>query len=201
MADQQGNAPAPEVEKRRLWDPLLRGFHWALAFLVISAWALAEFGPSKMTLHFWAGYGVLALLAFRLIWGLIGPAPARFSHFIYGPRSIIAYARHLFERAPSYWPGHNPLGGLAVFALLGLVGAQAISGLMVDADDYINIGPLAGSVSAGTRKVALNWHHIGATLLTLLVIAHIAMIAFYKFWKRENLIRPMITGWKWVRRR
>lgn len=192
--------PAPDVEKVKLWDPLLRIFHWALAACVISAWLLGEYGPAQMTLHFYAGYTVLGLLAFRLIWGLIGPGPARFWHFIYGPAAILGYMRHFFTRSPSYWPGHNPMGGLAVFALLGLVGLQALTGLMVDPDDYINVGPLANTVSAEMQEWAEWWHDIGAVLILIMVLLHIGMILFYKVWKHENLLRPMITGWKWVRR-
>lgn len=201
MTGRTGGATPPEagVEKVKLWDPLLRGFHWLLAFLVISGWLLGKFGPAKMTLHFWAGYLVIGLLALRLIWGFVGPKPARFFHFIYGPRAIWNYARHMFERRPSYWPGHNPLGSLAVFALLGLLGLQAVTGLMIDPDDFINVGPLADDVSAATRKWAKSWHHTGSVLLLILVGLHVAMIGFYKRWKGENLLRPMITGWKWVR--
>ena len=52
-----------------------------------------------------------------------------------------------------------------------------------------------------TRKTAHNWHHTGGTLILILVLLHVAIILWYRFWKREDLIRPMITGWKLVRRR
>ena len=78
--------------------------------------------------------------------------------------------------------------------------AQATSGLFVDPDDYINIGPLASSVSSATRKSMLSFHHLGATLVLILVVLHVGIILFYRFWKREDLVRPMLTGWKEVRR-
>ncbi|MFC3570867.1 cytochrome b/b6 domain-containing protein [Paracoccus sp. TOH] len=191
-----GRGPVQEV---RLWDPLLRGFHWLLAFFVILGWCLGQFGPAKMTLHFWCGYVVAGLLVFRLVWGLVGPAPARFSHFLRGPGAVAGYVRGLFLREPSYWPGHNPLGALAVIALLALLAAQVSSGLISDPDDYINVGPLASYVSSATRTRAVGWHELGASLILVLALLHVAVILFYRFWKREDLVRPMITGRKQVR--
>ena len=196
-------ASAPEhegAERVKLWDPLLRGFHWLLAACVLFSWIMGEFGPANMWLHFWSGYVVIALLAFRLVWGLVGPEPARFTHFIAGPRSLADYAAHLRARRPSYWPGHNPLGGWSVIAMLAVLAGQVASGLVADPDDYINVGPLASYVDASTRKAAVGWHHTGATLILILVGLHISAILYYRIWKREDLVRPMLTGWKWVRR-
>lgn len=187
-------------QKVKLWDPLLRGFHWLLALFVIAAWCLGQFGPDKMTLHFWCGYVVAGLLIFRLIWGFIGPRPARFASFLRGPRAIASYARSMFMREPSYWPGHNPLGALSVIALIAALLAQVTTGLISDPDDYINVGPLASYVSSATRSKAVGWHELGANLILALVVLHLAVILFYRFWKREDLVKPMIDGWKEIRR-
>lgn len=192
-------SPAPERVK--LWDPLVRGFHWLLASLVIVAWLLGKFGPSVMTLHFWCGYAVIALLVVRLVWGFVGPRSVRFQDFLYSPKAIAAYAKHLFRRQPSYWPGHNPLGGLSVFAMLAALLWQVGTGLISDPEDYINVGPLANDVGSELAVKAVGWHHTGSTLILILVALHVAMILFYAFWKRENLIKPMIDGWKLVIRR
>ncbi|CAM3092634.1 Cytochrome b [Paracoccus aminovorans] len=192
--------PGP-LREIRLWDPLLRGFHWLLAFFVTAGWCLGQFGPAKMTLHFWCGYVVAGLLLFRLVWGFVGPAPARFSHFIRGPGAIAGYMRGMALREPSHWPGHNPLGALSVIAMLAVLAAQVSSGLISDPDDYINVGPLASSVSSATRSKAVGWHELGANLVLLLVALHIGVILFYRFWKREDLVRPMLTGVKRVRDR
>ncbi|MHC0052660.1 cytochrome b/b6 domain-containing protein [Actibacterium sp. D379-3] len=192
---------ATTPERVRLWDPLLRLFHWALAVCVIVGWGLGKFGPDVMTLHFYFGYAVIGLLGFRLVWGLIGPGPARFSQFLYGPRATLDYARHLRDRTPSYWPGHNPLGAISVFVLLGLLVAQVATGLVADPEDYINVGPLADRVSTATSRSATAWHETLSSLIALMVVVHVAAIAFYKRWKGEDLIRPMITGWKQVIRR
>lgn len=199
-ADDPPAAP-PGAESVYLWDPLLRGYHWLLAFLVAASWLLAHYGPTRMTLHFWSGYAILALLAFRLVWGFVGPRPARFVHFVKGPRAVWGYARGFFAREPSFWDGHNPMGALSVIAMLALLVAQVVTGMMSESENFIDAGPLAGSVSGATRKAAENWHETGGTLILILVLVHVAIILWYRFWKREDLIRPMITGWKLVRRR
>lgn len=153
-----------------------------------------------MTIHFWLGYAILALLAFRVVWGFVGPEHARFRNFLRGPRAVISYLRHLHEPRPSLWPGHNPMGALSVVAMLGVLLWQAGSGLVIDPEDFVNIGPLADLAGPDISHAAVGWHDIGATLVLVLVLLHVAIIAFYRLWKHEDLVRPMITGWKWVRR-
>lgn len=194
-------ATPPQAEVRRLWDPAVRIFHWALVAFVCASWLLGQFGPGVMTLHFWSGYSIAALLAFRLVWGLAGPKPARFASFVAGPRAVLAYARTLPHRQPSLWPGHSPLGGWAVMALLGLLAAQVATGLVSDPEDFINVGPLADQVDAATRRSATAWHALIGKALLALVTLHVAVIAFYRLWKREDLVTPMLTGRKRVRRR
>ena len=186
----------PAVETVRLWDPLLRLFHWALALAVALAWTLGKFGPDVMTLHFIVGYGVTGLLAFRLVWAIVGPRTARFSSFVYRPAAILHYLRGMATRRPSGWRGHNPLGGLYVVVLLAALTVQVLTGLIADPEDYINAGPLAGLVPLSVSRMALSWHDTIATVLLGLVVLHLAAIGFYRVWKREDLIRPMITGWK-----
>ncbi|WP_316858354.1 cytochrome b/b6 domain-containing protein [uncultured Cohaesibacter sp.] len=204
MTDRSPISQDPEEDKTlehvRLWDPALRAFHWLLFLCVVAAWGLGEFGPDIMTLHFYFGYAICALLVFRLVWGLVGPKAARFIHFIYGPKTTLGYAAKMFRREPSYWRGHNPVGALAAFALLGLLIAQVATGLTADPDDFVNVGPLASYVGYDNSVMANRIHAIVAKLILLMVVIHIAAIAFYKVWKRENLITPMITGWKWVKK-
>ena len=187
------------IREIRIWDPLLRGFHWLLALSVTAAWLLGKFGPASMVLHFWCGYVVAGLLVFRLVWGFVGPETARFSHFLRGPRPIMSYLRGFFLREPSHWPGHNPLGALSVIAMLAVLAAQVTSGLFADPEDFLNVGPLAPYVSAATRSKAVGWHNLGASLVLILVALHLAMILYYRLWKREDLVRPMLTGRKLVR--
>lgn len=188
------------LEEIRLWDPALRLFHWALAICVVAAWGLGRFGPSIMTLHFYFGYAAIALLAFRVIWGVFGPASARFSHFLYGPRTTLRYLAQVGRRVPGYWPGHSPLGALGVYSLLAVLIAQVVTGLYADPDDFINVGPLAETVSRETAIKSAGWHYRLSRIVLVLVVLHIAAVGFYRLWKGEDLVRPMITGRKAVRR-
>lgn len=188
-----------KVRVVRVWDLALRMFHWLLAASVIAVILLAKFGPAIMTLHFYLGYLVIVLLVFRLIWGLVGPRPARFASFLFGPRATFAYFCDLPTRSPSFWPGHSPAGALSVFALLLVLVAQVATGLFSDPDDFLNVGPLAKYVPFEWARWANGWHHRLSNLVILLIGLHLAAILFYRVWKREDLVRPMITGAKAVR--
>jgi cytochrome b len=193
-------ADAPEAEIR-LWDILTRVFHWALVVFFATSWILGEWGPAIMTLHFWSGYIIAGLLAFRVLWGLVGPRPARFTSFLRPPGALLSYAGGLFRRSPSHWPGHNPMGGWWVAAVLLVLIAQVATGLIADPEDFINVGPLADMVSSDMSRWATAMHETLANVLLFLVALHLAAIAFYRIWKREDLVRPMIHGRKVVRRR
>ena len=150
--------------------------------------------------HFYCGYAVLGLLAVRVIWGFIGPKPIRFSSLFTRPSVLIDYARTLGKRSPSGTPGHNPLGSLSVLALLLLLAAQALSGLFIESDVFFEAGPLAHLVTESTMGRMAWWHGLLAQGILVMVVLHVAAIFYYWLWKKENLIKPMITGWKWVKR-
>ncbi len=91
-----------------------------------------------------------------------------------------------------------PLGALSVIAMLAVLAAQVTTGLISDPDDFINVGPLAKHVASSTRSAAVGWHGLGGNLILLLVVLHVGMILFYRFWKHEDLVGPMLTGEKEV---
>jgi cytochrome b len=198
MSDRDVSSEAFETVP--IWDVFVRVFHWVLTLAFAGAWLLGKFGPGVMTWHFYLGYAVLGLIALRLVWGFIGPESARFRSYFYRPAEIVEYLRHVMERKPSYWPGHNPVGGVYVLLLLFVVAALAITGLLADPEDYVNIGPLAKYVSIETSRQAIVWHALLANLVLAMIAFHIAAIAFYQFWKHEDLVRSMFTGLKTVRR-
>ncbi|SOB93024.1 cytochrome b [Rhodobacter sp. JA431] len=177
-----------------IWDPLVRVFHWTLLLCVAGAFVLGHFGPLEMTLHFYLGYAVLALLAIRLIWGFVGTKNARFGNFVRGPISVVRYLLTLPSRNPSHAEGHNPLGGWSVVAMMVVLFLQVLTGLCTDPDDYLNIGPLAPYLPDGWPRMALGWHHKLGWVLLALIALHVGAIYFYKVWKREDLVTPMITG-------
>lgn len=171
----------------KVWDLPVRLFHWLLVALVAALWASGEFGG--LDIHMRLGAGALALVLFRLAWGVAGSRTARFAQFVRGPAAILA---HLRGAVPAR-VGHNPLGALSVLLLLALVLAQAASGLFTS-DDILTEGPLARFASADMVSLLSTVHRIGFKLLLAAVGLHLAAIAFYRLVKKENLVKPMITG-------
>ncbi len=188
------------LERKKIWDPVTRLWHWVLAIIVISTWVLGEFMSfDTIRWHFYLGYSLLALVAFRMLWGFIGPAPVRWINLWPRPAALIQYLRELRYRKPSGSAGHNPLGSLSVLAILVVLAAQAGSGLFIESDDFFESAALAGNVNQDTINWLTSWHHLLSDVLLALVVLHLLAIIFYRVWKREDLVRPMITGWKWVR--
>ncbi|MBI1383893.1 MAG: cytochrome B [Rhizobiales bacterium] len=188
-----------EIVRVRVWSVPVRLFHWLLVAAVATAWILGEFGPSIKTNHFYAGYAVGGLVVLRLLWGLFGPRVERFSGFVAGPRRTLSYMAGMFSRSPSGWYGHNPVGGWSVVAILLALLLQVATGLVAD-DEIFNKGPFADLVGTDLSLQATALHHLLSKVVLALVVIHVAAVAFYAIWKRENLVHPMITGWKKVRR-
>ena len=172
----------------RVWDVPTRVFHWSLVMLVIGSFTSGKIGGNAMLWHGIFGVAILGLLSFRLVWGLIGSTYARFLVFVRGPRTILAYLRGDWRGL-----GHNPLGALSVLALLAALSFQACSGLFSNDDIAFN-GPLYALVSKDTSDWLTGWHRRGEWLLVLLVGTHLAAIVFYQRVKKQDLLRPMITG-------
>lgn len=180
----------------RVWDLPTRLFHWALAVCVIGLVITANVGGSWMTWHGRLGYAVLSLLLFRIVWGFVGGHWSRFSSFLYGPSAVLAYLRG--KARPEDRVGHNPLGMLSVFALLTVLLLQVSTGLVAD-DEIAFTGPLVSLVSGNTVSQATRYHKsIGKLLLIVLVTLHVLAILYYRWFKKDNLVRPMVLGDKQV---
>ena len=173
-----------------IWDLPIRLFHWGLVVLVLIAWRSAE--VSDMSTHLLAGSGVAGLLVFRLWWGLFGSSTARFSHFLKGPKTVASYARSLKSAQPE--PGHNPMGGWSVLALLTCLLALIGFGLFAVDTDGLNSGPLSDLVDYESGRAASHFHGLAFTVLEGLAILHLAAILFYQLIKRHGLIEAMILG-------
>ncbi len=171
-----------------LWDLPVRLVHWSFVALIPVLWWSAENG--NLDLHKPVGYVMLALVLFRLIWGVIGSSTARFSSFVRGPSAVLRYLRG--DRSDQSI-GHNPVGALSVLLLLTLLGAQIGLGLFALNDDMEG-GPLSDLVSYDHAVQALGLHEIGFNLILVVIAIHVAAIAWYRVVKRDDLITPMVTG-------
>jgi cytochrome b len=118
---------APTTRSIRVWDAPTRAFHWLLAASFAGAWLLSERERFR-NLHIGFGYARVALIAWRIVWGFVGTGHARFSDFVSGPRTILDYVRGLLRGTPRHYVGHNPLGAVAILAILGLAIATAATG-------------------------------------------------------------------------
>lgn len=180
--------PAGRTGRVAIWDGPTRLFHWLIVLAVPAMWWTAK--TDQMALHVTLGLTVLALLLFRLIWGLIGSSTARFANFLKGPRGVKSY----LNGAAVESLGHNPLGGWSVAILLAALTAQVGLGLFAEDNDGLIAGPLSSWVSANTAERLTDLHKLMFYVLLALIALHVAAILYYAIAKRRNLVGPMITG-------
>lgn len=165
----------------KVWDILVRIFHWSFAACFAGAWLTAE-SERWRDVHVTLGYAMLGLVAFRLLWGLVGPRHARFSSFVRGPAAVARYLRSLVAGRPEHHLGHNPAGAVAIVLLLAAALAAIASGWAV----YNDWG---GEWLEET-------HEFLAGAMLALVGVHLAGVAVASWLHRENLVRAMLTGRK-----
>jgi len=201
---------AREIKTReiRVWDPLVRIFHWSL----VLAFTVAYFtGDEESDLHIYSGYIVGGLIAFRLIWGLVGTRYARFSDFVYSPRIVLGYLKSLLSGTPKHYTGHSPAGGAMVIALLLSLIVVTYSGLKVYAIEE-GAGPLAQQATEisfiksayadddeheADEDEEEFWeevHEASANFVLFLVILHIVGVMVSGRLHNENLVKAMVTG-------
>ena len=175
-----------------VWDPFVRIFHWTLVAGFTIAYLTED---DLLSVHVWAGYVVGALIAARVLWGFVGPAHARFSDFLYDPATTFRYMRDLVLLRGHRYLGHSPGGGYMIVALMLLIAATVVTGLIVYGGDQ-QAGPLAGIVSKETGESLEEVHEIIANIALAFVLLHIAAVVFASYAHRENLVRSMVTGYK-----
>ncbi len=179
------------LKKIRVWDLPTRLFHWLFAIVIIGA--LITINLDETELHAKFGYAAFVLVTFRIIWGFVGPQHARFSSFVPSIERVKAFIKHpVYDQL-----GHNPLGALSVIAILFIILLQATTGLFTD-DEIIFQGPLSHLVSSSVVSFLTEVHEFNSNLIYALVGLHFAAIFYYQKVKKENLIKPMLTGDKEV---
>lgn len=188
-----------EIVPVHVWDWPVRLFHWSIVALVFLAVVTSYLGGDAKEWHMRAGYGVLAMVLFRVAWGFAGTRHARFASFLHGPRTAIRYARSLATRAPPVSIGHNPLGGWSVIALLAALMVQAGTGLFAN-DDVLLEGPLAKLIGKELSDTLTRWHHRNVWAVGILIGVHVSAVVAHLAIARENLVRPMVTGRKHLHR-
>lgn len=178
-----------------VWDLPTRLFHWLLVILLAASFVTAKVGGNAMQYHEWSGIIILVLLVFRTIWGFVGSQPSRFRDFVKGPAEVWRYATALAKGSSLRHLGHNPLGGWSVLAILLLLFLQTCLGLFAN-DDILTEGPLYLWVSKPMSDRLTKIHSLNQYAIMGLVAVHLMAVAFHFIIKRENLLKPMITGIK-----
>jgi cytochrome b len=182
-----------------VWDLPTRLFHWLLVAAFIALWITGT--RDMLETHMVVGQITLALLIFRVVWGVIGSRHSRFADFVVGPKAGFAHLREIV-RVARFGPqgatgdhrvGHTRLGGWMILVLLILMLAQSVSGLFAS-DEIATDGPLTHLVDGHTARIMTVYHSLAFDVLVALIAAHIAAAVFYLLRKRENLIGPLITG-------
>lgn len=169
------------TDRTFVWDLPVRCFHWALAASFAGAYVLSE-SERLRNVHVMLGYTAVGLIAFRLLWGIVGTRYARFSSFTYGPRKAFAYLGSLARGRAGDYVGHNPAGSWAVYTILVLGLATGITG-------YMRFNELGG-------ESLEEMHEVLANAWLVVVVLHVLGVIASSLVHRENLVRAMITGYK-----
>lgn len=194
MIDDAAALNATSTTNVRVWDLPTRLFHWLLVACIVGLLITGHVGGNALVWHLRLGLTVGALLVFRLAWGLVGGRWSRFGSFLYSPAAMLRYLRGQPLAGERFDVGHNPLGSLSVFALLGLLLLQVATGLVAD-DEIATTGPLNRFVSNATASQATGWHtELGQWLLIALVVLHLGAISWYWRRRRLDLVGPMLRG-------
>jgi len=202
----------------RVWDPLVRIFHWGLVLTFSIAYLTGE---EESSVHIYAGYTVLGLITFRILWGFIGTRYARFGNFVYLPKTVILYLKGLVAKKQKHYIGHNPAGGWMVITMLLCLFVVTVTGLKVYAIEE-GLGPLAGEIPAliiidyshadsdseygknerfedednGEEEFWEEVHEVSSNVMLFLIFLHIAGVIVSGRLHDEHLVKAMFTGKK-----
>lgn len=187
------SSKAPPQKLQRVWDAPVRITHAIFISCIVGAWLTRS--AELADLHAVFGYTALAALAFRIVWGFVGPAHARFAAFAYSPTQAVEYLLQALRGSVRHYTGHNPAGSWAVYLLLALIFATCTSGIIASAALH-HLGPLAGLISFEFGDASFSLHEILAWVVLATVALHLLGVAWGSHVHRENLAAAMLTGRK-----
>jgi cytochrome b len=185
------------THQEKVWDVPTRIFHWSIVALIAIGWVSGEEEGIGFVVHSLAGYAVMVALIFRLVWGFVGGAHARFTDFVRSPGAVIEYTKQLLRLKPPHFVGHNPLGGWMILALLAVLTVLVVSGLCAQGDEGV-AGPWAASAVWFAPEQWYELHEVSFNVLLALIVLHVLGVVFDQWLTRDKLVRAMFTGVKTV---
>jgi cytochrome b len=187
---------AAGVDVTRVWDLGVRVFHWLMVATVATALVTGLSGPRNLlNIHIAAGAAIGGLVAFRMLWGLMGSTYARFSSFPVHLTAINADLAGLVAGRRPRYRGHNPLGSLMALALLAVIFLSVMTGV-ITLGGVDKQGPLAFAVTYVSGRAAQRVHLALAYGLLALIAGHLLGVAYGSIQAGANLPLAMITGKK-----
>ena len=183
----------------KVWDIPLRIFHWSLVAAFLVAYITEE---DFLTLHVWAGYLILGLLAFRIVWGFVGNEYAQFKNFICSPIISLSYFKELLAKTSKRYIGHNPAGSAMIVMLLTSVLATCLTGLVmlevisVPKGAELSSGFISWIIQSGNGESVEEIHDFFANFSVFLVALHVAGVIYESLLHKESLAKAMLTGEK-----
>jgi len=193
MAPQSAERPSAHLVY--VWDLPTRLFHWLLVASVFVALFTGFIAPEWwMGVHLAAGYMIVLLLVFRLVWGVFGPEYSRLTSLVRASRWLKEYLWDLLILRPQHHIGHNPAGAVMIFALFSVLTALVATGLMVQGGEEKQ-GPFAGIVGYAAGNGAKVVHEALVYVLLTMVSGHVIGVLAEGWLQKAPLIRAMITGW------
>lgn len=177
------NSGRPVARDIPVWDPLVRLIHWSVTLAILLN---AVFTDPEGELHVWVGYVALGLVGLRLVWGLVGSRPARFSAFPPNPRRALRHAAGLIRGERTVHLSHNPLGALMVYNVWATIGLLALTGYMMGTLTFFGVDWVEEA-----HEILFNW-------LMLSVALHLLGVVYDSWRTHVPLVRAMVTGRKQV---
>ena len=181
------------IRKVLVWDAPTRLFHWLSVVLVAACYITFRLSWTKW--HVLTGEALLALVVFRLLWGVFGSDTSRFSRFLVSPMAGIRHLSHLHHREPDTQIGHNAAGGWMVLVLILLLLGLTLTGVYVN-NDIADQGPFTELAPAPVANLINKLHRILWDALLAAIVLHVLAVLTYAVVKRHNLLWPMLTGRK-----
>lgn len=178
-----------EVQNTHKWDLVVRTCHWLMVILVTSCWYTAEYGD--MQWHYYSGYALLAVVIIRIVWGFVGPTPARFGSFIKPLKKVVNYLKTIRQNGEYDQTTHSPAGGYSVLVLLSLMLTQTTSGLFAVETDGYDGGPLSELIDYDLSLQVSEFHQFNFDLLLCFIGLHLIAVGFYQWVLKKNLLKKM----------